>query len=115
MNPHTVVAAYAFLRETSPFNKWKLPPADEVEFHVTRHRDREADHTIYCDTQDHIIRVSAYYVKTTLQLMVAVAHEMVHMRQVRTGTESRRCMHNAHFKRTAKRVCQVHGFDFSTF
>src|SRR3990167_10802079 len=79
LTPAALSAAYEFLRTTSPFRGWKLPHADEVEFHVTRHRDREADHEVR--RREHTIRVSSRTIKTTDALMQAMAHEMIHAYQ----------------------------------
>ena len=109
LTPATLTAAYEFLRTTPPFKGWKLPHADEVEFHVTRHRDREADHEIV-RRMVHVIRVSVNKVKATDALMQAMAHEMIHAYQdgvARTGTHA---VHNTEFKRLASRVCHVHGW-----
>lgn len=114
LTPHMLAAAYEYLRATPPFNRWKLPHADEVEFGVTRHRDREADHTTYCRTLDHVIRVSAYYAKTTDDLLQCVAHEMIHAHQTRKKTETRK-EHNAEFNRVNRRVCSVHGWKIDAF
>lgn len=112
LTPHSLAAAYDYLRTTLPFRAWKLPLADEVEFCVTRHRDREADHNTYRRTDEHIIRVSSYVVKTTDGLMQAMAHEMIHAKQVVAGTSTR---HNADFKRLANRVCALHGWKYDSF
>lgn len=114
LTPHVLAAAYEYLRATQPFSAWKLPHADEVEFGVTRHRDREADHGMH--KKEHCIRVSMAKVKTTDAVMQAVGHEMIHAYQdgiVRTG--SRKVDHNKEFKRLAKRVCSTHGWDWEKF
>ena len=114
---HTMLeAAYTFLLTCPPFRGWKLPLPDQVEFAVTRHRDREGDHSVYKHTNEHILRVSSYHVKTTDVLLLAVAHEMLHAYQdgvARTG--SRRVDHNSEFKRLAARVCSAHGWDVNKF
>jgi hypothetical protein len=115
ITPHVLVAAYEYLRTTRPFSGWKLPEADEVEFGVTRHRDRAGDHEVV-RRKKHIIRVSAYSVKTTGNLMGVVAHEMIHAYQdgiARNG--SRRVEHNKEFYRLAKRVCHYHGWKLEEF
>ena len=113
---HAIVeAAYEYLRATPPFRGWRLPHADEVEFGITRHRDRYADHTTYYRTANHVIRVSAPNVKTTDMLMQTLAHEMIHERMELTKTASRKVDHNAEFKRLAGVVCRAHGWDVRLF
>ena len=114
LTPAALAAAYEYLRATPPFRRWKLPHADEIEIHVTLHRDREADHEVK-RRRNHIIRVSANKVRTTDTLMQAMAHEMLHAYQdgiVRTDTK---VDHNREFKRLASRVCDVHGWNAEEF
>lgn len=114
LTPDTLAAAYEYLRTTLPFARWKLPDADEIEFCVTRHRDREADHGVW--KGQHCIRVSTHSIGTTDALMQAIAHEQVHAYQdgvLKTG--SRRVVHNAEFRRLAARVCRAHGWDKEKF
>lgn len=116
LTPHILAAAYEYLRTTQPFSAWHLPPAEEVELGITRHRDREADHSVYTRTHEHCIRVSSTKVKTSDALIQAIAHEMIHAYQdgiKRTG--SRRVDHNKEFTRLAKRVCSVHGWEVEKF
>jgi hypothetical protein len=114
LTPQVLAAAYDYLRATAPFKSWKLPESDAVEFSVTRHRDRSADHTTYCRSTDHIIRVSAYYTKTTADLMECIAHEMIHAHQVRIKTETKQ-EHNTAFARLNRAVARIHGWPVETF
>jgi hypothetical protein len=112
LTPEILRAAYDYLRATPPFNRWKLPPADEVEFHVTRHKDRTGD----CETgpagQEPIIRISATLVGWTSSLMATMAHELIHVYLDRKGV---RAHHGAAFRRCAAQVCRRHGFDPKLF
>jgi predicted SprT family Zn-dependent metalloprotease len=112
LTPHIVAAAYEYLRATPPFRGWKLPDAEAVEFGVTRHRDRQADHTHYLRTNEHIIRVSSYHVGTSLKLLEAVAHEMIHLHQWRTRKASG---HDRWFNKTSERVARLHGWEIEVF
>lgn len=117
LTPETLAAAYEYLRTTAPFKRWKLPPADEVEFHVARLKDRAADHSVVLRPEKlHTIRVSSANVKTTDGLLEVMAHEMVHAYQdgvARTG--SRRVDHNKEFIRLSALVCKTHGWQLSLF
>lgn len=115
LTPTRLAAAYEYLRACPPFAAWKLPPAEEVEFAVTNHRDREGDHTIYCNTNEHIIRVSEYHVHNTVELMDCMAHEMIHARQTCTSTEARGARHNDEFNRLNRLVCRYHGWPVEVF
>ena len=114
ITPAALAAAYEYLRTTPPFKNWKLPPEGEVEFHVTRHRDREADHKVK-RRRDHIIRVSANKITTTDALMQAMAHEMIHGYQDGVARTDTRVVHNQEFHRLARRVCRVHGWEIGGF
>ena len=115
LTPQILEAAYEFLRACPPFNRWKLPPGEEVEFSVIRLKDREGDHTTYKRTDDHIIRVSSKRIGHTHSLIVVMAHEMIHAKQSVTKTTTRGSMHNPEFRRLAASVCRTHGFDNKTF
>lgn len=111
LTPAILVAAYEYLRSTPPFRRWKLPDADDVEFHVLRTREMFAD----CETTvagQHIIRVSTGKVGRTGTLIESMAHEMVHVYLDRRGVKAH---HGAAFRRCAARICRVHGFDPKTF
>lgn len=115
LTPRILAGAYEYLRTTPPFLRWKLPPAEEVEFHVLQTKLLEADHTVYERTDEHVIRVSAGKIGFTSNLMPAMAHEMIHARQVISKTETPNTTHNAEFHRLAKLVCRYHGWDYKLF
>lgn len=116
LTPEILRAAYEYLRATPPFNRWGLPPADEVEFHVTRHVDRRGDWNCYQKKSGggHIIRISSVYIGRTDSLMEAMAHEMVHARCEILGDKTS-APHGGNFKRLAASVCRRHGFDVRQF
>lgn len=115
LTPAILEAAYEFLRSCPPFNRWKLPCGEEVEFCVILLKDREGDHTTYKGTTDHVIRVSSKRIGHTHSLVVVMAHEMIHARQAVTKTYTAGVEHNAEFRRLAAGVCKLHGFDPKTF
>lgn len=110
LTPDILEAAYDYMRATPPFRRWKLPPGDEVEFHVTRRREHRGD----CQSahNHHIIRISAFNIGHTDSLMRVMAHEMVHIYCDRKKVRSH---HGREFLRAAARVCQLHGFDLKLF
>ena len=110
LSPQMCEAAYEFWRSAPPFRRWKLPPSDEIQFHVIHKRGLFAD----CEMVDgeHIIRISTAKVRDTYALVDTMAHEMVHVYLDRRGV---RAHHGADFKRCAARVCRIHGFDPKTF
>lgn len=111
LTPEILESAYELLRQTQPFKGWKLPPADEVEFHVIR------DPNIFADCEMGagdvpIIRVSERKNGHLSTLLATVAHEICHVRQFQQGDSGN---HNAMFWKLARRVCAVHGWDIKSF
>lgn len=110
LTPDLMAAAYDYLRESKPFRAWRLPKSDEVEFHVTRHRDIFGDHMMV--GEKHVIRASATNVGTTAALMRVMAHEMIHAHCDRRGVRGE---HGKDFQAAADKVCRFHGFDRKGF
>jgi len=99
-------AAYEFLRATPPFRRWRLPPGSAVEFHVIASqglRGRCVD-----DGRHQTIAISIGTIGHTHSLMMAMAHEMIHVRDNLAGI---RAHHGSSFRRSAAQVCRYHGFD----
>ncbi len=114
ITPEMLAAAYEFLRASAPFRAWALPEADDVEFHVTAARDRRGH---YCrgDSARHRIAVSAANVGHSETLLRTVAHEMLHLYQNESCSETPNTEHNAEFRRLVRIVCLHHGFDPRAF
>jgi hypothetical protein len=113
----TVIAgAYEFLRLTAPFKSWRLPPAEEVDFVVSRHRFNVGYHRgLRRKVRSHEIGISEVCVGHTNTLLRTVAHEMIHQYQQRSRTETPNTEHNAEFTRLGKIVCRHHGWDEKEF
>lgn len=104
----TLRAAYNYLNETSPFNKWNLPDGDDVDFKVARDRSVYGSHAF--DGRKHMIAISSATVGHTATLLRTMAHEMVHVHE-RSNGPCGATGHGTAFKRWAFEVCKVHGFD----
>lgn len=113
MHPIQLAAVYDCLRVFPPFNRWRLPVGDEVNFTVANHRGFYGWHK--SDVVGHTIALSQATIGQLSTLMMFMAHEMIHLYQAERGTFSRRTNHNAEFRRLAARVCRVHGFDLKVF
>jgi hypothetical protein len=113
LTPDTLAAAYDFLRTTDPFKAWKLPHSDDVAFHVIRNQNIFADFGIDNDGQP-LIRVSTAKNGHTATVLMSVAHEALHLHQYLAGLD-KGSEHNSDFKRKAKRICAVHGWDTALF
>jgi len=105
----TLIAAYELLRTTPPFIGWKLPDAGKIEFAVLRDRSTFGD----CDGET--LRVSSGRHGHLTTLLATVAHEMIHLHQMRRRLETPNTEHNADFRKRAARVCRLHGFDPKVF
>lgn len=109
LTPARLAATYEFLRAFPPFSAWRLPPSDGVRFQVLTTRNFIAQ----CTAGDPpLLQVSRGKVGHAYPLLVAVAHEMVHMRQAQRGHSM---AHNAEFHRLARLVCRRFGFDPKAF
>jgi hypothetical protein len=115
LTPDILAAAYEYLRATPPFRGWRLPHADEIGFTVSRHRDRHSHLIGYVRSTEAEIAVSEMVVGSSLTLIEAMAHEMVHLKQHLRRSETSKTAHNAEFRRLAALVCRHHHFDPKTF
>lgn len=108
ITPNHVAAVYEMLRQFRPFDRWKLPEADEVGFHVKAIRD----HGVYLYDNGHNITVSSLLVDSPSSLLDVTGHEMIHLRQQLRGLPLN---HNAEFRRLANQVCREFLLDRKRF
>ena len=118
LTPEMLEGAYEYLRVSPPFSRWGLPHADHVMFRVLGAKDRFGHfrgrhRKAQGDDGFSEIAISAGLVRSTDLLVSTMAHEMIHLYQDETGTA--RGHHNPKFRKLAKRVCAIHGFDPETF
>lgn len=114
LTPEACAAVYDCLRQFAPFSGWKLPPAEQVEFSVTRDHKNFGTHVHYVGTDDHIIEVSEVNNGHFNTIVLTIAHEMVHLHQRRKRLTTK-AEHNADFKRRAARICAELGWDAKAF
>src|SRR5579863_4472373 len=118
LTPEMLEGAYEYLRVSPPFCRWGLPHADHVMFRVLGAKDRFGHfrgrhRKAHGDDGFSEIAISAGLVRSTDLLLSTMAHEMIHLYQDETGTA--RGHHNPRFRKLAKRVCAIHGFDLESF
>ena len=118
LTPDMLENAYEYLRVSPPFCRWSLPHADQVMFRVLGAKDRFGHfrgrhRRASGDDGFSEIAISAPLVNSTDMLISTMAHEMIHLYQDETGTA--RGHHNPKFRKLAKRVCTIHGFDPESF
>ena len=112
LTPEILEGAYEFLRATPPFNRWKLPPADEVQFRVMHSREWMGQYTYAAG--EHVIDISSRLVGHTGTLIETMAHEMTHLALQESG-QADKSEHGERFERCAARVARLHGFDPKRF
>lgn len=113
LTPYDLCAIYDLLRGTKPFKAWKLPPGEEVEFHVVHMRGQDQ-----ADCQKvggrHIIRLASNKHHTLAPAIATMAHEMVHM-HLDMAYPRDKAHHGSRFRKHANIVCRYHGFDRGQF
>lgn len=115
LTPARLRALYECLRQFPPFNKMGLPPADEIQFEVTKTRAVSGAYCRYTYTDHHIIEVSQACNGHFATAAATMAHEMIHLGQHVQRTTTPNTEHNADFHRIAKLVCKRFGWDPKTF
>lgn len=112
LTPDMLAGLYDVLRLTRPFKGWKLPPSEEVGFHVGDAESPQGEW--WFDKGQHQLRVSAKKHHTLHSATMTLAHEMCHMREKQIGARMD-VQHGWQFKRLARSVCRHHGFDLGQF
>ena len=114
LTPELLAGTYQLLASTQPFASWKLPEADEVEFHISRQPNYRGQYWRTAKN-DHAIEISERLIGNLGWLIRTMAHEMVHLYQSEYKHETPNAQHNAHFYKMAKKVCLVHEWDYRLF
>lgn len=108
-------AVYAMLREFPPFNRWGLPPADQVKFELIEPPDLAE----FSEDDDGRLTIAINPLKHVwlYQIIESVAHEAVHMRQHMLDRlpVSDTKHHNKEFDKMAWQVCKELGMNPQTF
>jgi hypothetical protein len=108
-------SGYDFLRTTKPFSRWRLPPSEEIIFHVAKSPNWFGQAYQYKNDGTYGIEISARLVSQTSTFLAVLGHEMIHVRQMIAGTATKNTAHNAEFHRLAAQVCRHHGLDLKAF
>ena len=113
LTPNILAAAYEYIRSVAPASDWKLPPAEQVEFRVSRDKNALGTHTTYKWTKEHIITISSSKISHSDTLLQVLAHEMVHAAMAEAGNEP--VSHNRAFWERAVPLCANMGWDPKAF
>jgi hypothetical protein len=107
---HSIVeAAYTFLVETPPFNKWNMPSEDEIKIVLFRSPTMHGYCTTGRDIKKPIIGISAHVQSMSL-LLRTLTHEMIHLHMARSGMDTKG-EHNAAFYLLVKKAAREQGFE----
>ena len=101
------------LRAFPPFCRWNLPTAEEVKFRLLRTKQWDADWWI--EGGRHHIRISEKRAGHMDTVVCSMAHEMIHVHQKISKTETANTEHNAEFMRLAKAISKRYGWDPQLF
>lgn len=103
LTPDVLEKMYECLRAQLPFRRWRLPPAEEVEFRANGRKDVMGEHR---GGDPHVITVSVHNNTTFVTAMMTLAHEMAHQAEDIAGKP---IGHGAGFKRRVKAVAKALG------
>ena len=122
LSPDTLAAAYAFLCGLEPMSRWGLPSASEISFAVeTYEKDFARCRCIwtprrFLDTRHCTIGVSNVTVQTIDRLFRAMAHEMIHVKQVmesRSGSQwDRTPTHGRKFASAEREIAKALNWEY---
>jgi predicted SprT family Zn-dependent metalloprotease len=109
-----VEAAYELLKATPPFHRWKLPPVDQIAFHLTGSPTIRGTCSLSRNKDMFLLEVSQVCHHTVEELMKTLAHEMCHLREFMIGVRPD-VEHGREFRKLADQVCKAHQFDRGMF
>lgn len=113
LTPAIMERAYEYLLATPPFNKWRLPMADEIEFFVD---GSGRDYGKFNLFQKPRITMSAKLCRTTGDIVATMAHEMIHLHLDTSAAKGKEpADHGKKFMAAAAMVCRQHGWDSVVF
>lgn len=113
ISPDDMARGYELIRHSKPYNAWKLPHADEVEFHASPMKGRDQAEYFWNGTR-HVIRLNTRKHHTFESMLLTLRHEMLHVREKMAGLRFD-IKHGRDFKRWANQVCRIHVLDRGQF
>ena len=113
LTPKRLRAVYGMLLAFPPFSRWKMPEPEEVDFVVLRGKELCGEWTL--DDPTHQIRISKPRHAHFINVVMTMAHEMVHLHQYEARTYNDDDPHNEAFHTAAAQICEIFGFDVGQF
>ena len=111
LRPEHLAHMYDMLKQLPPFSEWKIPDSDDIVFKTPARRDVCGE---FQEGEPHTITVSVAMHSHLFTILLTLAHEMVHLAQTVKKTDNK-AQHNADFRKRAKRVCSLNGWDYKAF
>lgn len=109
LSPVHLAHMYDMLRSLPPFDGWKLPDSDAIEFRTPARAD------VYGEFKAPNLIVVSVSMHSHLDTIIrTLAHEMIHLAQHIQGKDNK-AQHNASYRRMAKRVTSLYGWDYKAF
>ena len=115
LTPEMLAAAYDFLSLTPPFDRWNMPPSEDVAFKISRSRKWFARYR--WNGSRHVVEMSSNAVAYSDTLFAKLSHELIHLHLEELGMEGRGGpdTHSGAFRNLAEEVCKCHGWDPKAF
>jgi galactose-1-phosphate uridylyltransferase len=111
LSPQHLACLYDAFRQLPPFDKWNMPESKWVSFETPARRDVMGE---FIEGDVHKIKISTVTQEHTFIVVQTLVHEMIHMAQAIAKTQSP-AQHNADFRKRARQVCRMHGWDYKFF
>lgn len=111
LSPDHLAILYDAFRQLPPFTEWKkLPEADAVEFSTPLRLDCQGEYS----NPPHKITISSAKVGNWQTVTLILLHEMAHLSCAVDGTFKAN-NHGPAFKKKARRISRLWGFDEKDF
>ena len=116
VTPEILREAYRFFLYTPPFSRYKLPPADGVEFRSVCKSDRRGQFRSWGREPNihYEIGVTDRFCEHLNIMLEIVAHEMVHL-IIDIHYPKERGEHGVNFQRVAQKTAKYFGYDPKAF
>jgi len=106
ISPKNLADMYTMLKNCKPFNRWRLPPIEQIKFSVTDDVDSLGSYVYYEGFHEITIsRAKNGHLETIIKTL---AHEMIHMLR---GKTPKYALHDLFFLTRSRAVAAEFGFD----
>jgi SprT-like family len=113
LTPKRLRAVYEMLLAFPPFSRWNMAAPEDVTFIVLKGKEICGEWVF--DDPTHQIRISKPRHAHLINVIMTMAHEMVHLHQYETGVYNDEDPHDEAFHAAAAQICDIFGFDVGQF